>query len=461
MKLSKSQEKKANNMITQKKEEMDVRLMSLSAPLGTSSFLDEFYLEDVVSAYEGEVPVWKNWKLFPENPLWTCADYQIAPVGSWGNGCSCSPHPRLKSSYTDVDFLHSWRSSSFGNFDRFRHNSVSKPDDSTEVHEREPMNESEEQNKTLNNGGGLGKKMRAISWTMKKKVGKKYIKALSEEKDEENGEETLSYRNSDPMIGTHTEKVSLKASDSMDSLYSGQSSSSGITSCSDGTSNRDSFRLDDDNPYSGPFCGRARVHTDFTPSPYDTDSLKIKKGDIIDIICKTPMGMWTGMLNSKVGNFKFIYVDVISEEEAAPKKVKAHRSTERENPKSLQEFLERIHLQEYTSTLLLNGYENLEDLKDIKESHLIELNIADPQDRTRLLSAAESLLDEETTEEQEDESVPLSLSPDVLSKSQLDNCPRDSGCYISSGNSDNGKEDLESENLPHMVQKITISEPSD
>ena len=52
--------------------------------------------------------------------------------------------------------------------------------------------------------------------------------------------------------------------------------SGGITSCSDGTSNRDSFRLDDDGPYSGPFCGRARVHTSFTPSPYDTDSLKIK-----------------------------------------------------------------------------------------------------------------------------------------------------------------------------------------
>ncbi|OBS69617.1 hypothetical protein A6R68_01842, partial [Neotoma lepida] len=94
--------------------------------------------------------------------------------------------------------------------------------------------------------------------------------------EEENGEEALPYRNSDPMIGTHAEKISLKPSDSMDSLYSGQSSSSGITSCSDGTSNRDSFRLDDDSPYSGPFCGRAKVHTDFTPSPYDTDSLKIK-----------------------------------------------------------------------------------------------------------------------------------------------------------------------------------------
>ncbi|XP_004842259.1 SAM domain-containing protein SAMSN-1 [Heterocephalus glaber] len=354
------------------------------------------------------------------------------------------------------------RSSSFGHFDHFRNNSISKPDDSTEVHEGELINDNGEQNKTSNNGGALSKKIRAISWTMKKKVGKKYIKALSEEKDREDGEDALPCRNSDPMMGTHTEKVLLKASDSMDSLYSGQSSSSGMTSCSDGTSNRDSFRLDDDSPYSGPLCGRARVHTDFTPSPYDTDSLKIKKGDIIDIICKTPMGIWTGMLNNKVGNFKFIYVDIISEEEAAPKKIKAHRRSKSEKPMSLQVFLEKIHLQEYTSTLLLNGYEILEDLKDIKESHLIELNIANPEDRMRLLSAAESLLDEEIIEEEENESVPLSLSPDLsLNKSQLDNCPRDSGCYISSGNSDNGKEDLESENLPDMVQKITITESSD
>jgi hypothetical protein len=28
--------------------------------------------------------------------------------------------------------------------------------------------------------------------------------------------------------------------------------------------------------YTGPFCGRARVHTDFTPSPYDHDSLKLQ-----------------------------------------------------------------------------------------------------------------------------------------------------------------------------------------
>lgn len=50
-------------------------------------------------------------------------------------------------------------------------------------------------------------------------------------------------------------------------------------------------------------------------------------------------------------------------------------------------------LQEYASTLLLNGYETLEDLKDLQESHLIELNISNPEDRARLLSAIENLQD--------------------------------------------------------------------
>ncbi|XP_072470810.1 SAM domain-containing protein SAMSN-1 [Notamacropus eugenii] len=355
------------------------------------------------------------------------------------------------------------RSSSFGNFDRFRNNSVSKPEDSNEKCEEEGNKEGRDQEptKTSNNGGRLGKKMRAISWTMKKKISRKYIKALSEDKDEEDEEDAFSYRNSDPGVATYTEKFPLKDSDSMDSIYSGQSTSSGITSCSDGTSNRDSFRLDDEVPYTGPFCGRARVHTDFTPSPYDTDSLKIKKGDIIDIICKTPMGMWTGMLNKKVGNFKFIYVDIILEEEATPKKIKAHQKSKRAKPQTVQEFLEKILLQEYTSTLLLNGYETLEDLKDLKESHLIELNIENPEDRMRLLSAAENLFDDETLEE-ESEPVSPSLKTDItFNKSQFNDCPRDSGCYISSESSDNSKEDLETENLSNMVEKITITETID
>lgn len=45
-------------------------------------------------------------------------------------------------------------------------------------------------------------------------------------------------------------------------------------------SNRESVKSEDGEedelPYCGPFCGRALVHTDFVPSPYDTDSLKLK-----------------------------------------------------------------------------------------------------------------------------------------------------------------------------------------
>lgn len=45
-------------------------------------------------------------------------------------------------------------------------------------------------------------------------------------------------------------------------------------------SNRESVKSEDGEedelPYRGPFCGRALVHTDFVPSPYDTDSLKLK-----------------------------------------------------------------------------------------------------------------------------------------------------------------------------------------
>ncbi|XP_030060979.1 SAM domain-containing protein SAMSN-1 isoform X1 [Microcaecilia unicolor] len=349
------------------------------------------------------------------------------------------------------------RTSSFGTFDRFRHHSVSKPEDSTEFYEGENAADGEDQAtiKSPNNSGSLGKKMKAISLTMKKKMGKKYIKALSEDRNKHDDGDANSHQDSDPGGGLYAEKVSLKASESTESLHSlnsGQSSSSG-------TSNRDSLKFDEDIPYTGPFCGRAKVHTDFIPSPYDLDSLKIKKGDVIEIICKTPMGTWTGMLNNKVGNFKFIYVDVMSDEEATPRKIKTHRRSKRPRPKTLEELVERLQLQEYTSTLLLNGYETLDDLKDLKESHLIELNISNPEDRARLLAAAENLHDCEVEQDHEDNPPSMTLSPDLGSnKSKLNECPRDSGCYISSENSDNGKDDLEIGSLCDAVERITVTD---
>ncbi|XP_069060216.1 SAM domain-containing protein SAMSN-1 isoform X1 [Pleurodeles waltl] len=465
MKLTKPQEKRTLKDNTGRKTE-PVRSVEYS-----SASLDRFHHSRWSSpadvSLHSDVRLWSDWKPFPDTDLFPF-DVALPKMEAWGNCTFCSHHPWLPYSFTDIDLSCAWRASSFGSFDRFRHQSVSKPEDSDEICESENVCEDGDQaaTKAQSSTGGIGKKMKAISLTMKKKMGRKYIKALSEDGKEDDGGdgdgETHSYRNSYPGGTLQAEKISLKGSDSSESLYSlnsGQSSSSGVTSYSDGTSNRDSFRLDEDVPYTGPFCGRAKVHTDFTPSPYDTDSLKIKKGDVIDIISKTPMGMWTGMLNNKVGNFKFIYVDIISEEETAPKKTLVRKRSRRPRPKTLQEFLERIHLQDWISTLLLNGYETLEDLKDMKESHLIELNITNPEDRARLLAAAENLHASEFEQEHEQESASHSSSLGVgLNKEELKDCPRDSGCYISSENSDNGRDDTETEHLCDAVQKITITE---
>lgn len=212
-----------------------------------------------------------------------------------------------------------------------------------------------------------------------------------------------------------------------------------MTSESNGSGQRDSLRLEEDGSYQGQFCGRARVHTDFVPSPYDTDSLKLKVGDIINIISKPPMGIWTGMLNNKVGNFKFIYVDVLveKEEEEEVPKIRQQKLSKRPRPKTLLELLERLNLEEYASALLLNGYQTVEDLLHLQEKHLIELNVKDPEHRRKLLTAA----DYRYTEGDDVRDAEEHKTSHRVQEEDSD-CPRDSGCFIPSECSDS-KEDAE------------------
>ncbi|KAM5182061.1 SAM domain-containing protein SAMSN-1 [Mantella aurantiaca] len=458
MKLGKSQEKKTIKDVARKRQETERPVEVNCASLDRSVNLKRNISRGVVTCPDNPTVFITSWKTFPES----FDPFSASQMEAWEHCACCNHYSQLPPSFTDTALPYAWRTSSFGNFDRFKKPSISKPEDLNETGDSESIFEEgghPDGDKASNHSGSLTKKMKAISLTMRKKMGKKYIKALSESED---GDGSFSVRDNDPTGGNAADKCTLQASESVESLYSlnsGQSSSSGVTSCSDGTSNRDSFRLDDDVPYTGPFCGRARVHTDFTPSPYDTDSLKIKKGDVIDIIYKTPMGIWTGMLNSKIGNFKFIYVDIISEEETHPPRKIVRRKSKRPRPKTLQELLERFNLQEYMSSLLLNGYETLEDLKDIKESHLCELNITNPEEIMRFLVAVENLQDPDCGQEPNKEAAPLTLSLDISkNKSELDDCPRDSGCYITLDNSENIKEDTDCEKLCDEVQKITITE---
>uniref|UniRef100_A0A8C1S1W5 SAM and SH3 domain containing 1b n=1 Tax=Cyprinus carpio TaxID=7962 RepID=A0A8C1S1W5_CYPCA len=294
----------------------------------------------------------------------------------------------------------------------------------------------------------LGKKVKSVKETMRKRITKKYSSSPSEQSSPSRAPSSpLS-----PHLDTDSlEKPKLKAGGSVESLrssLSGQSSMSGqtVSTTDSSTSNRESVKSEDADedelPYRGPFCGRALVHTDFTPSPYDTDSLKLKRGDLIDIISKPPMGTWMGLLSDKVGTFKFIYVDVLNEEEEKPKRsVKKRRKGHPPKPTSVEELLERINLKEHMPTFLFNGYEDLDTFKLLEEEDLDELNIRDPQHRAVLLTAVELLQECDSNSDPEHDGSSGDSQEKLLSESSAPpaDSPRDSGCYESSENLENGK----------------------
>lgn len=90
----------------------------------------------------------------------------------------------------------------------------------------------------------------------------------------------------------------------------------------------------------------------------------MQSGDVIDIISKPPMGTWMGMLNGKVGTFKFIYVDVLNEEQVKPKKTRRRRKARQPKPTSVEELLDRINLR--VRSLLCNPKSSHLDLFDLR-----------------------------------------------------------------------------------------------
>ncbi|CAL8364276.1 unnamed protein product [Lota lota] len=233
------------------------------------------------------------------------------------------------------------------------------------------------------------------------------------------------------------QRRSSNSSQSLDSLNSGQSSSSGVTSGSICSSNRNSLRMEEDLLHAPRFCARARVHTDFVPSPYDMESLRLKVGDVIDVIARPTMGIWRGMLNGNIGSFKFVYVDVLEDRES--EKYQSHNLCSKSRPETLEELLKQHSLGECCSILRLHGYQAVEDLARLRERHLAELNEIGPDNRRRLLATVESLQEPQCAREWHQGSE----TPTESSMVDLRTRPRDSGCHMPSDCSDNGKDDSE------------------
>ncbi|KAM7094963.1 LOW QUALITY PROTEIN: SAM and SH3 domain-containing protein 3 [Ciconia maguari] len=360
------------------------------------------------------------------------------------------------------------RSSSFKDFAKSKSAPPVPSEKEFSLEENIPENESSSavpDDAARSSGMKLGQEVAgpSISRTMNRKMGRMAVKALAEGKGdvEEEGSPCPPSPSAAPERIQALEKVPLSyletEEDGHPSLGRQPAAARLYQPRPPGGSNRDSLRLEESGPaYTGPFCGRARVHTDFTPSPYDKDSLKLRKGDIIGIIEKPPVGTWTGLLNNRVGSFKFIYVDVIPEETAPARKSRGPGKSKRQ-PKTLHELLERINLQEHTSTLLLNGYQTLEDFKELRETHLNELNITDPQHRAKLLTAAELLLDYDTASEAEEgDSSEAQPSP----SEPKGDIPRDSGCFEGSEALDGNRDEAELGGPEGQLRALSLAESS-
>ncbi|XP_061125666.1 SAM and SH3 domain-containing protein 1a isoform X2 [Syngnathus typhle] len=381
------------------------------------------------------------------------------PVGSGGggsgssfselDGCGLDDEGKLPRSTTDSEMrkalssISHGRTCSFGGFD-LSNRSLHVLNTGSDAHNKEQEAIYREVVKSPNTSRiSLGKKVKSVKETMRKRMSKKYSSSVPEQSSPDGtaGSPHCPQPDSDSL-----EKPKLKAGGSVESLrssLSGQSSMSGqtVSTTDSSASNRESVKSEDGDdeelPYRGPFCGRARVHTDFTPSPYDSDSLKLKHGDVIDIISKPPMGTWMGLLNNKVGTFKFIYVDVLCEEEEKPKRpLRRRRKGRPPKPTSVEELLERINLKEHMPTFLFNGYEDLDTFKLLEEEDLDELNIKDPQHRAVLLTAVELLQEYDSSSDPERSSQEKLLS---AGRGLIGDSPRDSGCYESNENLENGK----------------------
>ncbi|KAI9521995.1 hypothetical protein NQZ68_040627 [Dissostichus eleginoides] len=318
--------------------------------------------------------------------------------------------PEMTLSITDLQ-LSQDTLSRFGRFDAFRQSSpVMKPQD----------NESALQGET------------SSDWKHVKTSPEKKLAAVSTGNKQRDEAEKRKVG-----VGRSSRKAHRRSRNSLESLYSlhsGQSSSSGVTSGSDCSSNRDSLRLEDDLLCTRQFCGRAKVHTDFVPSPYDTESLKLKEGDVIDIIAKPPMGIWTGMLNGRIGNFKFIYVEVLTED--SPDAHKETQTHELRQNSTVQEVLKCLNMEVYSSSFQQHGYKTVDDLLRLREHHLMELNVTDPELRHRLLAAVRSL-QQPCSDHLADVSNQEAGTSGENTKEDLNNCPRDSGCHMPSDSTKN------------------------
>ena len=144
----------------------------------------------------------------------------------------------------------------------------------------------------------------------------------------------------------------------------------------------------------------ARAVMDVNPSPYDTEALTLRVGDLIGIISQHPSGIWTGESEGRVGRFKFIYVELLEASIETDKERRSSVSEDGDQVTSVSDLLARLGLAHLTSKLVLNGYDKLESLDSVTKVDLEYLGISDTEEQSKIIMAAMSLSSEDIRTEE-------------------------------------------------------------
>ena len=164
-----------------------------------------------------------------------------------------------------------------------------------------------------------------------------------------------------------------------------------------------------------PVLGQARALVTCRPSPYDRDALAFQAGDTIDILHMNPNGQWRGRCNQRVGQFKFVHVELLvpaRNTRSRPRPGHAHKhgrgGAELQQPApawNIYDVMRILDMQHHLPVFVLNGYEDLTLFKDLDEDELDYLGVHDSKHRENLIEMAAILFPEEHKNSSDNESL--------------------------------------------------------
>ncbi len=71
-------------------------------------------------------------------------------------------------------------------------------------------------------------------------------------------------------------------------------------------------------------------------------------------------GLWRGRCGKKVGNFKFINVEILPTREGRKSRSNSvNREKKKKKHRSVQELLRNLNMEDHIPVFVLNGYENM------------------------------------------------------------------------------------------------------